>query len=224
MEYGTQYGRTEICYVCGKEFFSATSVHQRQFCPECFEKYKSEHDALVKEYANIKLKIMHETALRKLEKSRDCFDFRDFREAIEAVEQMERIKPDAFLSSEEIITAISLYSLGYDFKVNYKILKYKVDFYLPEEKIILEVDSSLHDIGNTKLKDGRRDVEIRYELGNEWEIVRISTSFVAQHPLMIANKAIEMANKQRELRKKNHGFLPYNYSKSVKAYYDKVLS
>ena len=166
---------------------------------------------------------MHETALRKIEKSFDAYDFREFEEAIKAVEEMEKIRPDAFLSSEEIITAIVLYMQGYDFKINYKILKYKVDFFLPDEKIILEVDSGLHDIGNCRAKDGRRDIELRTELGGEWEVVRINTNLVSRHPLKIGEAAEELANKQRELRKTHGGHLPDNYSKSVKAYYEQVL-
>jgi very-short-patch-repair endonuclease len=133
------------------------------------------------------------------------------------------MKPDAFKSSEEIVTAISLYEQGYFFKINYKILKYTVDFYLPDEKIILEIDGVHHDIGNCRAKDGRRDVDLRNELGYEWEIVRIPTNYVNRYPTKIGEAAEQLAWKQRELRSKNHGMLPHNYSKSVKAYYEDVL-
>jgi very-short-patch-repair endonuclease len=166
---------------------------------------------------------MHEAAVRKHEKSDSPFDFREFEESIEAGAEMEKVKPDAFLSSEEILMAIILYHYDWFFKINYNILKYKVDFYIPDHKIIVEIDSALHDIGKCRAKDGRRDVEIRNELGAEWEIIRIPSSYVCKYPKKLCEGLLELANKQRQIRQKNGGFLPTSYSKSVKAYYEEVL-
>ena len=218
-----KYSRKDICRVCGKEFDSTLSVHSRQFCPKCMEEHLREHQELVEEYAKIKLQIMHEIALRKLEKSYSAYDFREYDEAIEAVAEMEKIKPEAFLSSEEILTAIILYHEDWFFKINYKILQYKVDFYIPDEKIILEIDGGLHDLEKRRAKDGRRDIELREELGSEWEIIRVSSSYVCKYPKEFCDGILELARKQREIRKKHGGILPQNYSKSVKAYYEEVL-
>ena len=198
------------------------SKYFRCFCPKCFEKHQRDHDALVAEYSATKVKIMHEVALRKMEKSYSIV-FSEIEDAIKAIEEMERMKPEAFLSADEIITAIMLYSQGYFFKINHKVLKYKVDFFLPDEKICLEIDGYHHDVGGHRARDGRRDVEIREELGSDWEIVRIPTSYVEKYPAKIGEAAEQLAWKQRELRQKNHGALPNNYSKSVKAYYEDVL-
>lgn len=217
-----KYYRLEKCDMCGEDFKSTLSVMQRQFCPSCMEKHLNEHERLVKEYAALKIKIMHETAIRKLEKSHGGFCMRDLYDSIKAVEEMESISPDSFLSADEIITAILLYDQGFFFKINHKILAYKVDFFLPDEKIVLEVDGYAHDLKGHRTKDGKRDVDIRKELGYEWEIVRIPTKYIEKEPMKVCDAMLEIANKQRELRKKYNGMLPENYSKSTKAYYSKL--
>lgn len=153
----------------------------RVYCDECLKKHIKEHEEKVKEYIRIKVDIMHENAIRKMEKADYVFVI-DYQDAIEAVHQMELIKPEAFMSAEKIIMAVILYEEGYMFKINHKILKYKVDFYIPEEKIILEIDSGFHEIGKRKAKDGRRDIELRNYLGKEWETVRIPASYVEKYP------------------------------------------
>lgn len=166
---------------------------------------------------------MHETAIKKIETCKQGFCFCDIEESVNAIKEMEKIKPDLFNSASEIVAAIGLYHENFFFKINHKVLDYAVDFYMPDEKICLEIDGGMHDIGNTRYKDGRRDIEIRNALGNEWEVVRISTNYSDKFPFNIGNKAVEMAKRQQELRRKNQGHLPRGYSKSVDAYYAKVF-
>lgn len=215
--------RIEKCMVCGKEFNSTLPCGDRQFCPTCMDKHQKEHEELVKQHVAIKAKIAFEAGVRKLER-RGHFPMRNIYEAVKAVEEMVNISPSSFKSAYEVLTAIILYNDGFQFKINHKIDKYLVDFYVPEEKIVLEVDGGLHDLKGARVKDGRRDIEIRGILGYDWEIVRLPAGFVEKNPTLIGGAMIEIANKQRALRAKNRGMLPENYSKSTKAYYASLSS
>jgi len=211
------------CDSCGNEFKSTLGVTRRQFCKDCMEKRNKYFDELSKEHLRIKTLIMHETALRKLETCHNSFIFSDLQESIDAIEEMEKMSPESFLSASEVLVAIGLYYNAYFFKINYKVGNHKVDFYMPEEKIVLEIDSGLHDIGEKRYHDGKKDIEIRSLLGPEWEVVRFNNTYTDKFPLNVGDKAVEVAEKQRGLRKKNHGMLPRGYSKSVDAYYNKVF-
>lgn len=220
--YDENYKKDFPCIGCGKLVtYEKHRPKTRVYCDECLKKHIKEHEEKVKEYLKIKVDIMHENAIRKMEKADYVFMI-DYQDAIEAVRQMELMKPEAFLSAEEIIMAIILYEEGYMFKINHKILKYKVDFYIPEEKVILEIDSGMHDIGKCRAKDGRRDIELRNYLGTKWETVRIPASYVEKYPEKVVPAMIEIANKQRKLRAEHNGLLPTWYSKSTKAYYESI--
>ena len=95
---------------------------------------------------------------------------------------------------------------------------------MPDDNICLEIDGGFHDMPSVRKRDGKRDVEIRHELGAEWETVRIPTNYVEKYPEKIVDSIFEIADKQRELRKKHNGMLPENYSKSTKAYYGSLSS
>lgn len=218
-----KYFRIEKCICCGKEFKATQSHTYRQRCNDCIEKADKKMLELGHQMALIKMQMMHENALRKIEISKDSFRFSDITDAVSAIEEMEKMSPRSFKSSSEIVVAIGLYHEGFFFKVNHSVSRYSVDFYMPDEKICLEIDGDIHDIGNTRFKDGKRDVELRIELGGEWEVVRMSTDYSDKHPFCIGEKAISIADRQRELRKKNQGHLPRGYSKTVDAYYAKVF-
>lgn len=215
--------KVEKCSCCGKEFKNTQGSTYRSRCNSCIEKDIERLGKIAAEIATLKMQLMHENAIRKIETCRHAFRFCDLLESIAAIEEMEKMKPESFNSASEIVAAIGLYHEGFFFKINHKMLTYTIDFYMPDEKICLEIDGDMHDIGNTRYKDGRRDIELRNALGSEWEVVRIPTTYSDRFPFNIGDRAIEVANKQRELRKKNQGHLPRGYSKSVDAYYAKVF-
>ena len=73
------------------------------------------------------------------------------------------------------------------------------------------------------LKDSNRDVEIRRELGEEWEIIRIPTKHIEQNPVKLPEAIQALAKQKRDIRKKNGGFLPQSYSKREAARYKKAM-
>ena len=89
---------------------------------------------------------------------------------------------------------------------------YRVDFLLPEEKIVLEVDGTIFHTEKTKEREDIRDSLIILNLGPEWEIIRITDELINQNIRRLL-PAIRAIKKKRQLiRKQNNGELPDWYS------------
>ena len=176
-----------LCWRCGKHsdtrkltthgLTMIEAPHQerwRSYCNECYKIVKKEQADMKAEYVKLKKAIMFETAIEKLEGQR--LNIYDYKEAIEAVKEYITEKPDKFDSSYEIIAAIILISERVTCKPQYKVGKYSVDFLLPDEYVVLEIDGERH--RHKKEYDNRRDNAIKKELGANWEIIRIDTDLL----------------------------------------------
>lgn len=218
--YNSNYKEYFPCVKCGEKIlFKKIEPMERVFCEKCKKEHRENHKKIVEEYTKLKLEIMHENALREMEKSYNCY-LNDMIDSIEIVREMEIESPESFCSISEIITAIILVDNGIDFKINHKILNYKIDFYIPDMKICLEVDGDFH---NFRLaKDGKRDIEIRNELGKEWETIRIPTKYILENPNKIIDTMEQMYKEIKKVRKQNNGIIPSNFSRTTKAYYKEL--
>lgn len=208
------------CIMCGKEVeFIGIEPMERVFCDKCKKEHIDNHKKLVDHYAKIKMQVMHENALREMEKSCKCY-MNDMLDSINFVREMEIESPESFLSISEIITAIILVDNDISFKINHKILSYKIDFFIPDMCICLEVDGGFH---NFRLaKDGKRDIEIRKELGEKWETIRIPTKLVIENPNKIVEAMKIMYRETKKIRILNNGIIPSSYSRTAKAYYKEI--
>lgn len=188
------------CWVCGAEATKCyrkgnpyafvakkeLSKFQRCYCDECFDKVAKEMEEENAIFIKLKRKRMIETAIYKLESQSLVFE--DYKEAIDAVVEYNEEHPDKFDSAGEVIAAIMLIKDHIKIKPQYKIDKYQVDFLLPEEKIVLEIDGDIHRVH--RAKDSIRDEVIRHQLGEEWQIVRIPASELYQNAKKLV-KAID---------------------------------
>jgi hypothetical protein len=113
------------CWYCGIET-EIEIQNLRAFCPECFEEHKQKHLEIVKKYANLKTKIMFETALRILEKSGIAVN--KYQDSAFAVIESALSDTEKFLSSYEIIAAIILEHNGYDYKDFFVGVSYDINF------------------------------------------------------------------------------------------------
>lgn len=198
------------CWYCGNEIELAYEPRERICCEDCFVKAKEEHKALVAEYSKLKIKVMYENALRMMEKSGRCY-MHEYYESAERILQKALSDTESFMSSHEMVVAIVLDNLMYLYEPNYKILNYRVDFFIPELKACLEVDGNLHE---HKLEyDSRRDIAIRDVLGPEWEVIRIRTKYIEENPEKVVDAIEAMITEKKKLRKKNRGYMPYGFSK-----------
>ena len=209
------------CWRCGKvlTISSKYTPVNRVFCEECKDKHIEERESLVKEYTQYKIKVMHENALRVLEKAM-CYMY-EFQVASQVILEDALNRPEKYNSSHEMAVAIYLESEGYYFEINYKILNYRVDFYIPDLKVCLEIDGALHN--HRRKYDNRRDIAIRNELGQDWEIVRIPTKFIEQNPYKIADAIKALRNEKIKYRKENLGIITESFSNREKEHYETIL-
>lgn len=148
--------------------------HWRAYCDECFtaemDAERREHE----EYIRLKKREMLKTALGKLEKQ--GVDMYAYKEAIDVVADVLTEKPDNFDSSYEVMAAIVLVQNRVRAKMQYKVVGYQVDFLLPDDLVVLEIDGDRH--RHRKQEDTERDRRIKKALGQHWEIVRIKTEYL----------------------------------------------
>ena len=83
---------------------------------------------------------------------------------------------EKFGSIPEAMVGIELIRLGYRVYPQHKIGQYRVDFAIPDIKLIVEVDGSLYH--SNKEKRLQRDAAIEYIVGFDWEIAHIPAEMI----------------------------------------------
>lgn len=204
------------CWVCGKPDADITrnitteyslygnittrkpvkTEHQRCYCQSCFDKMTRQLREENARYIELKRKRMFEKALNKLERQK--INFYKYEEAIKTIQDYHFENDGKFDSSEEIMAAIILIFNRYHIKPQSKVGDFQVDFLLPDDKIVLEVDGIHHTY--SKGRDSVRDECIKSKLGKEWEIIRIPTELIDEDVKKLP-KAIEKVLDYRDTHK-----------------------
>ena len=206
---------TVNCWRCGREYDAAEEPQLRPYCEECAKAARDEHRALITQYAQIKRKVMMETALRKMERGGVyMYEYIDI--AKEIGEEFSK-SDDKFLSADEIIAAMILKSYGVEYEANKRISGYIVDFYLPELYVCLEIDGEQHE--TKRIADSKRDIAIRAALGDKWEIVRIQTGYLEKNPEKLLDAIDAIYAEKKKLRAQNHGIIPEHFSRRERDHY-----
>jgi very-short-patch-repair endonuclease len=122
-------------------------------------------------YIRLKKKRMFEAALDRMEHQK--IRLYDYKEAIDTIQEYLMENLDKFDSSYEVMAAIILIHNRVRIKTQFQICGYQVDFLLPDDHVILEIDGDRHKYNKTY--DSKRDKHIKDALGPDWEIIRIST-------------------------------------------------
>lgn len=196
------------CWVCGKEATKRRGIgtkdvaflgvnpfedyNQRCYCEKCFAEVMAERARDMSEYVRLRKKVMFERAVDILEHQN--LDLYDYKEAIEAVREFAEERPDKFDSSYEMIAAIILVENEIGCKLQHPVGKYQVDFYIPEKRVVLEIDGERHK--HRKSRDSERDRDIKAILGAGWQIVRIKTEYLDKQADMLV-EAIDAVIRQR---------------------------
>lgn len=216
---------SNCCWECGKdgvkqfdtrkpeylfdELFDFVPASQRWYCEECYARIDEERKADKDSYVRLKKKLMFERAVRMLEKQ--DLDLYEYKEAIDLVRKHSAENLNLFDSADEMVAAIVLIKNGKRIKTQHKVAGYRVDFYIPGMKVVLEIDGYMHKY--SKKKDNKRDLKIRQELGQDVEVIRIDTKYIEQNAKMLVEAIKALREERQKLRRQNFGFLPEWYKK-----------
>ena len=117
-----------------------------------------------------------------------------------------------FDSTEEILVAIELVKNKIRFRHQVKFNRYRLDFVLPDEKVVLEVDGvTFHNV-ETRNRERLRDDLIVLGYGAEWEVIRVTDKMVNENITKLLPAIKEIKRKRKELKEANGGVLPYWYT------------
>lgn len=216
------------CWECGKEgtkqfdmrkaeylfdeFFDFVPATQRWYCEECYSRIMTERKTDRAEYVRLKKKLMYERAVRMLEKQ--DVDLYEYKDALDLVKSYSENHPDVFDSADEIVAATVLIKKGKHIKPQHKVAGYKVDFFIPSMKIVLEIDGVFHKM--SEKRDSKRDIKIRQELGQDFEIIRINTKYIENNAKMLVDAIRAVREERQKIRRQNFGLLPEGYSRTIK--------
>ena len=161
-----RFDRLVQCKKCGKMI-----VHNKTLangCPKYCDYCKKQiYEEKQKEDPRTKSQIRFDRAIEELKEQVDNFD--EYSRAIE----LAKTRMYSFGSIPEVMVAIELLRLKYKIIPQQKILRYHVDFCLPDDKIIIEVDGSVF-----HQKKTGRDGKIQLALGMDWKIIHIPAELI----------------------------------------------
>lgn len=159
-----------VCLICDCEFESEkTNIYT---CDKCESKIKL-----------IKKMEMVDKAQKELEKRKG--KMRRFKEKFDMSKYTNEVKNrvvngiDNFSSMPEAIVAIQMQRIGLKYETQKDIAGKKVDFIIPEIKIILEIDGELYHTDEDK--EFLRDRQIMHEVEEKWEIVHIKAKEIPKY-------------------------------------------
>ena len=208
------------CWECGALLEAdGFEPQKRVYCEGCYEKHKKQYKALVYDYSRLKMQVKWERALRVMETA-GCY-MHEYVDIAPKILQEALANLDRFQSADEFIAAMVLTSNGYEYEMQKSIKRYRVDFYIPELFVCLEIDGEAHEL---KLdSDSNRDVAIRQELGEKWEVIRIPTKYLERKPEALPDAIEKSYRQKKKYRKENCGFLPNSYSRRDAAHYKDAM-
>lgn len=200
------------CTICGQEMFSYNYKSGLQYiCKDCKEKqYLTDKRKKAEESKEIKDRKF-EHALKRIEKAVGSKKFLKYEAAIAAIKK-KLYKDGWFDSTEEIMVAIELVKNNIRARHQVKMGGYRVDFLLPDQKVVLEVDGTLFHTDKTKERERVRDNSIVLALGAEWEVIRITDECINEDISKLIPTLKRVLSKRRLYRRELKGKLPSWYN------------
>lgn len=163
------------CSKCGGEIRSLTYGRNHEYvCDRCRLGVRKQNATLERELL-VELTTEGERRFAKAvqEIKRQVKDFQSYHRVIEIARKAQ----DKYGSVPEAMVAIELLKLGYKIIPQQRIGKYKVDFYLPNAKTVVEVDGKIYHQGRD---DNEREATILLSLGLDTRIVHIPAERIAK--------------------------------------------
>lgn len=195
-----------LCQHCGKEVKSPFYDKKKKYtCAMC----KLMTDA------EPKAEVANETKDRRLNAaimriSGYTVDMEPYEKAISAVKKV-LYRQGWFDSTEEVMVAIELIKCGYRINHQVPLKRYKLDFVLRDQKVILEIDGPYHN-EKTKAKEQLRDDIAIASFGADWEVLRISTDDINTNITRLSKAITKSVERRRQYRAEGNGQLPDWYN------------
>lgn len=181
------------CRICESPVPSWSYLRGASYiCSECKKSLLEHHwqgqneDKKLKKYRNAVKRISKVAPIEKYEK------------AMKIVEK-NLYKAGWFQSTEEIMVAIELIQKGYKINHQVQIFEIRVDFVVPELKVVLEVDGRLFHSGKRN-EEIFRDELIERKMGEGWYVIRIDTENINKNITKLIS-AIKAVIKYRKSKK-----------------------
>lgn len=163
------------CEICGRTIHRTQYSRKRTYiCDYCRGLIKKKEKASISkelEDAETRKEKQFRHAVEKIQNQ--VKDFERYKRAIEIA----KTRTELYGSIPETMVAIELLKLGYKIIPQQKIKQYKVDFAIPKEKIVIEVDGSVYHKDRYK---GDREAIIQLALGLDWRIIHIPAELIAE--------------------------------------------
>lgn len=207
------------CWECGKKI-RIVDITKRAFCDDCTRHYSETMGKIEEEYRKMRGKLNYERAIELLNRQQKSLDMRKYREPALTIKEYLKDNYTKFDSSYEIAAAIVLLKEKINLKIQPAIGKYQADFILKDDNIVLEIDGERHNYRQEY--DFARDIKIRKELGQDWEIVRIPTKYLDKDIINLYEAVMAIKAYKTEVRSKNNGMLPEWYSERESKAFDNI--
>lgn len=162
------------CSQCGAKMKSLSYGQNKKYvCPDCkYNRKVKQREVEADLLDSITTKSDRRFAKAVEELRKQTKHFGQYAKVI----RLAQTAAERYGSVPEAMVAIELLQLGYRVIPQQKIGKYRVDFYLPDEKIVVEVDGSLY---HQKQKDGR-EATIQLSLGIDTRIIHLPAELIAK--------------------------------------------
>lgn len=194
------YGKTVYfvpCVVCGKPIgthsFSTDKIFKCDFCKsEIAKKRKARIESAREELLGIladDLGTDYEH-LKRFEKGASKFGDA-YADNIETA----RKAIDKFDSVPEVVACIELLHIGVRVIAHQKVGDFTVDFCLPDDRIVVEVDGSIYH--TDEAKEQMRDYAIMHMLGDGWEVRHVPSDAIMKNHAAFGKGMRRMLNARK---------------------------
>lgn len=170
------YGTAEYhipCEICGRIIrrtqYSRKRTYVCDYCKGLIQKKK--RASIPKELENVETKKEKQFNRAVEEIKSQVADFEKYENAI----KIAKTRAELYGSIPEAMVAIELLKLKYKIIPQQKIKNYKVDFAIPSQKIVIEVDGEIYHKDRYK---GDREAIIQLSLGMDWKIIHIPAELI----------------------------------------------
>lgn len=176
------------CSKCGRLVGRhALSLKRTYMCEYCKTAKKKKWQAVEKELSErifdeitiqTKAEIKFDKAVQKI------FEKRDDKEKYSKAIRLAKTRCELYGSIPEIFVAIELLHQGYKIIPQQKVAKYRLDFVIPDKRVVIEVDGKI--FHSDQAKEAEKDFVVKNNLGAEWRILHIPTDYITKDMMKVA--------------------------------------